>query len=44
MYTGTKHAVKGIAESLAMELVPFNMRVNLVCPGFVESAFLDDGT
>jgi 3-dehydrosphinganine reductase len=42
VYTGTKHAVKGIAESLAMELVPFNMRVNLVCPGFVESAFLDD--
>ncbi|CAM6026085.1 unnamed protein product [Sphagnum balticum] len=42
VYTGTKHAVKGIAESLALELVPFNMRVNLVCPGFVESAFLDD--
>lgn len=43
MYTGTKHAVKGIAESLRLELVPYNMRVNLVCPGFVNTGFLDDG-
>jgi NAD(P)-dependent dehydrogenase (short-subunit alcohol dehydrogenase family) len=43
VYTGTKHALKGIAESLALELLPFNMRVNLVCPGFTESPMLDDG-
>lgn len=42
VYTGTKHAVKGIAESLRLELVPYNMRVNLVCPGFVNTGFLDD--
>jgi hypothetical protein len=43
MYTSTKYAIKGIAECLRLELAPYNIRVNLVCPGFVESAFLDDG-
>ncbi|KAG0624241.1 hypothetical protein M758_3G233100 [Ceratodon purpureus] len=42
VYTGTKYAIKGIAESLRLELIPYNMRVNLVCPGFVETALLDD--
>lgn len=41
VYTGTKYAVKGIAENLRLELAPYNMRVNLVCPGFVKTAFLD---
>lgn len=43
MYTGTKYAVKGIAECLRLELIPYNIRVNLVCPGFVDTALLDDG-
>lgn len=43
MYTSTKYAIKGIAECLRLELAPYNIRVNLVCPGFVESALLDDG-
>jgi 3-dehydrosphinganine reductase len=43
VYTGTKYALKGIAESLRLELIPYNMRVNLVCPGFVETALLNDG-
>lgn len=42
IYTGTKYAVKGIAESLRLELSPYNMRVTLVCPGFVGTGFLDD--
>jgi 3-dehydrosphinganine reductase len=42
VYTGTKYALKGIAESLRLELIPYNMRVNLVCPGFVETALLND--
>jgi len=42
MYTSTKYAIKGIAECLRLELAPYNIRVNLVCPGFVESALLDD--
>lgn len=43
IYTGTKYAVKGIAESLRLELSPYNMRVTLVCPGYVGTGFLDDG-
>lgn len=42
VYTGTKYAVKGIAECLRLELAPYNMRVNLVCPGFVDTKFLDN--
>ncbi|CAM6018274.1 unnamed protein product [Sphagnum balticum] len=43
VYTGSKRAVKGIAETLALELIPFtNMRVNLVCPGTTESPMLDN--
>lgn len=41
VYTGTKHAIKGIAESLRLELTPYNMRVNLLCPGFVDTGLLD---
>ncbi len=44
VYTGSKRAVKGIAETLALELIPFtNIRVNLVCPGTTESPMLDNG-
>lgn len=43
VYTGTKYAVKGIAECLRLELTPYNMRVSLVCPGFVDTGLLDDG-
>lgn len=43
VYTGSKRAVKGIAETLALELIPFtNIRVNLVCPGTTESPMLDN--
>ncbi|KAG0587977.1 hypothetical protein KC19_2G206500 [Ceratodon purpureus] len=42
VYTGSKYAVKGIAESLRLELSPYNIRVNLVCPGIVDTGLLDD--
>lgn len=41
-YTATKHALRGLAETLRMELVPYNMRVCLSCPFFVNTPFLDD--
>jgi NAD(P)-dependent dehydrogenase (short-subunit alcohol dehydrogenase family) len=31
-YNGTKYAVEGISESLALELAPFNIRVTLIEP------------
>lgn len=33
IYTGSKAAVNAFTESLALELAPFNIRVNLVLPG-----------
>ncbi|MCO5604619.1 hypothetical protein L7F22_058788 [Adiantum nelumboides] len=42
-YTASKYAVRGLAESLRSELLPYrNMRVTLMCPGFVNTPFLDD--
>ncbi|CAM6085463.1 unnamed protein product [Calypogeia fissa] len=42
VYTGTKYALKGIAESLRLELLPYSIKVNLICPGFVRTPFLDE--
>ncbi|MFV0297089.1 MAG: SDR family NAD(P)-dependent oxidoreductase [Hyphomicrobiaceae bacterium] len=37
-YTTTKGAVVALSKGLAVEFAPFNIRVNAVCPGFVETA------
>lgn len=43
VYTATKYALRGLAESLRAELVPYdNIRVTLMCPGFVNTPFLDN--
>ncbi|KAG6541094.1 hypothetical protein Mapa_017533 [Marchantia paleacea] len=42
VYTGTKYALKGMAESLRLELLPYSIRVSMICPGFVQTAFLDE--
>eukprot|EP00250_Pteridium_aquilinum_P013921 c21658_g1_i2 orf=377-904(-) len=42
MYTPTKYAVKGLAEVLRFELMPHNIKVSLVCPGFTETPMLDE--
>uniref|UniRef100_A0A0D6QYP9 3-dehydrosphinganine reductase n=1 Tax=Araucaria cunninghamii TaxID=56994 RepID=A0A0D6QYP9_ARACU len=42
VYTAAKHAVKGFAESLKFELMPYDIHVSLACPGFVDTAFLDE--
>lgn len=36
-YTAAKHGVLGFMRAAALELGPFNIRVNAVCPGFVDS-------
>lgn len=41
MYAPTKYALKGLAETLRIELRPHNIRVHLVCPGFTTTPMLD---
>ncbi|MBL8382779.1 MAG: SDR family oxidoreductase [Burkholderiales bacterium] len=38
VYCATKHAVEGMTRALAWELGPAGIRVNTVCPTFVETA------
>jgi 3-dehydrosphinganine reductase len=42
VYTSTKYALKGLAESLKLELIPFGIRVTLLCPGFVDTPLADE--
>jgi NAD(P)-dependent dehydrogenase (short-subunit alcohol dehydrogenase family) len=37
VYVGTKHALEGFTKAWAVELAPHGIRVNAVCPGFVET-------
>ncbi|GLJ25375.1 hypothetical protein SUGI_0485790 [Cryptomeria japonica] len=41
VYTATKYALRGLAESLRLQLIPYNIRISLVCPGFVDTPLLD---
>lgn len=34
IYAATKHGIHGITQTLAVELAPYNILVNTVCPGF----------
>lgn len=34
VYAATKHGVHGITQTLAVELAPYNILVNTICPGF----------
>ncbi|GLJ05684.1 hypothetical protein SUGI_0023020 [Cryptomeria japonica] len=40
VYTCTKYALRGLAENLRLELLPYKIAVSFVCPGFVETAML----
>lgn len=42
VYAASKHAVIGLARSLAAELAPRRIRVNAVCPGGVDTPLLSD--
>lgn len=37
VYTATKHAVEGLTKAMAYELTRHGIRVNSVCPGFIET-------
>jgi meso-butanediol dehydrogenase / (S,S)-butanediol dehydrogenase / diacetyl reductase len=41
-YCASKFAVVGFTQSLAEEVGPMNIRVNAVCPGFVQTAMFTD--
>lgn len=38
LYCATKHAVEGMTKALAWELGPHGIRVNTICPTFIETA------
>ncbi|WP_207782187.1 SDR family NAD(P)-dependent oxidoreductase [Phytoactinopolyspora limicola] len=42
-YCASKFGLRGLAESLALELGPFGVRVNAVLPGLVDTPGLDEG-
>jgi NAD(P)-dependent dehydrogenase (short-subunit alcohol dehydrogenase family) len=41
-YTAAKHGVLGLTRALAVELVGYNITVNAVCPGYVNTPMTDD--
>ena len=42
-YTATKAAVVGMSEGWRMELAPDNIKVSVLCPGFVNTRIYDSG-
>lgn len=40
-YTASKFAVVGFTQSAAIELAPYNITVNCVCPGYVKTSMQD---
>jgi NAD(P)-dependent dehydrogenase (short-subunit alcohol dehydrogenase family) len=40
-YTASKHGVLGLTRALAAEMIPYNITVNAVCPGYVDTPMTD---
>jgi meso-butanediol dehydrogenase / (S,S)-butanediol dehydrogenase / diacetyl reductase len=40
-YSTAKAAIAGLSRSLAVELAPYNIRVNYMCPGFIPTQLTD---
>jgi len=40
MYCATKHGINGVTKVLALELGPYNILVNSVCPGFTNTELI----
>ena len=43
LYCATKWAISGLAESLRAEVVPFNIGVSVIEPGYFRTGFLNAG-
>ena len=43
-YSATKACVKAYGEALRIDLLPYNIQVNTICPGFVRSRITDKNT
>lgn len=41
-YSAAKHGVIGLTKTAALEYGEFNIRTNAVCPGFIQTAILDE--
>ncbi|MBB5216151.1 SDR family NAD(P)-dependent oxidoreductase [Parapusillimonas granuli] len=42
VYCATKHAIEGFSKALALELGPASIRVNTICPTFIETEMTKD--
>ncbi len=40
-YTAAKHGVLGLTRALAVEMLPYNITVNAICPGYVDTPMTD---
>ncbi|HEY7416041.1 MAG TPA: SDR family NAD(P)-dependent oxidoreductase, partial [Ktedonobacteraceae bacterium] len=40
-YAASKHGVLGLTRALASELLPYNVTVNAICPGYVDTPMTD---
>jgi NAD(P)-dependent dehydrogenase (short-subunit alcohol dehydrogenase family) len=40
-YTAAKHGVLGFTRALALELIPHNITVNAICPGYMDTPMTD---
>lgn len=40
-YTASKHGVLGLTRALATEMLPYNITVNAICPGYVDTPMTD---
>lgn len=40
-YTASKHGVLGLTRALAAEMLPYNITVNAICPGYVNTPMTD---
>src|SRR5260370_7289699 len=40
-YAAAKHGVVGLTRALAVELLPYNITVNAICPGYVNTPMTD---
>lgn len=43
-YSASKACVKAYGEALRLDLLPYNIQVNTICPGFVRSGITDKNT